>query len=100
MRTENCVLFYLRIQIKQYTIAAHISLDKKLKRPEQSTTLSSSLFYTIKAMNGNLRVFKQFFSASIYRTGKTLIRFLLQVAALFIKFPTCVVYGKNPQLLF
>ena len=53
----------------------HIMLrgDKKMTRAEHYSLLLS-LFYTINAPNGKLQ-FLDTFSASIYRAGKTLIRF-------------------------
>ena len=69
--------------------AATISLDEKFK--DQSRALHSPSFaiYTINALKGKLMFLDDFFSASIYRTEKTLITFPFQSwRALFMKFPT------------
>ena len=76
-----------KIRQKHIQFAAHISLDKKLKDQNGAVILPFSLFYTIKALNGKLTVYRRFFSASIYRTGKALIRFPSQSQRL-MKFPT------------
>ena len=50
-----------RYQTKCKQFAAHISLDKKLEDWSRALHSSFALFYTIKAPNGKLAAFRQFF---------------------------------------
>ena len=82
---DSCLPHDKKDSEKTYTICSSHQIGLEIERPERSTTISFFFYLHDKRF---FLVFRQIFSASIFRTGNTLIRFPFQSRTLFMKFPT------------